>query len=178
MIKSKTMPNHLILLVLLLILLLLIRCIQRVFKSRKFRVAVCCLLRLIRIKRRLGRVSQMGKARILTVGALEEHKAKSVALWANSYELAVIIRGPAAPTNTAKLARTGTVEAPPPAPINQGTVGCTMCMINQIVIVLGIMVLLIDSSRGPPLFEGPVLSRRRFFGHDERCDDDDDDDGF
>jgi hypothetical protein len=173
MMKSETLPNNLILLVLLLILLLLIQCIQRVFKSRKFRVAVCCILRLIRIKRRLGRVSQMGKARILTVGALEEHKAKSIALWANSYELAVIIRGPAAPTNTAKLATTGTVEAPPPAPINQGAVGCTMCMINQIVIVLGIMVLLIDTSRGP-LFEGPVLSRRRFFGHDERCDDDDD----
>jgi hypothetical protein len=47
-------------------------------------------------------------------------------------------------------------------------------MMNQIVIVLGIMVLLIDSSRGPPLFEGPVLSRRRLFGHDEGCDDDDD----
>jgi hypothetical protein len=156
MIKSKTMPNNLILLVLLLILLLLIRYIQRLFKSRKFRVAVCCLLRLIRIKRRLGSESLMGEARILTDGALEEHKAKSVAVWANSYELAVMLRGPAAPTNTAKLATTGTVEAPPPAPINQGTVGGTMCMMNQIVIVLGIIVLLIDSSRGPPLFEGPV----------------------
>jgi hypothetical protein len=89
------MPNNLILLVLLL--LLLIRCMQRVYKSRKFRVAVCCLLRLIRIKRRLGRESLMGEARILTVGALEEHKAKSIALWANSYELAVTTRGPSAP---------------------------------------------------------------------------------
>jgi hypothetical protein len=174
MMKSETLPNNLILLVLLLILLLLIQCMQRRFKSRKFRIAVCCVLRLIRIKRRLGRVSQMGKARILTVGALEEHKAKSIALWANSYELAVILRGATAPTNTAKLATTGTVEAPPPAPINQGAVGCTLFMINQIVIVivLGLMVLLIDTSRGP-LFEGPILSRRRFFGHDERCDDDD-----
>jgi hypothetical protein len=92
MIKSKTMPNNLILLVLLLILLL-IRCMQRLFKSRKFRVAVCCLLRLIRIKRRLGSESLMGEARILTVGALEEHKAKSIAVWANSYELAAMLRG-------------------------------------------------------------------------------------
>jgi hypothetical protein len=161
------LPDNLILLVLLLILLL-IRHSKRLFKSRKFRITVCCLLRLIRIKGRLGKVSQMRKARILTVGALEEHKAKSFALRANSCELAVTLRGPAAPTNTAKLATTGAVEAPPPAPINQGAVGCTWF----IIIVLGLMVLLIDTSRGP-LFEGPVLSRRRFFGHDGRCDDDD-----